>query len=102
MAHFAVHGVASGTPQTFSFDEVDEVITVLNRGTAEIYFTIASDGVAPNVPAVTGTDCYVVAAVVGAQVSVPTGPAPVKVAVVSSGTPAFSIEGGLTTPISDT
>ena len=102
MANFAFHGVASGTPQTIELVQTDEVVTVINRGTAELYFTVSSSGVAPTTAAVTGVDTYVVPGVNGAQVSVPIGGAKCEVSVVSSGTPAFSVVGGLTTAVSET
>ena len=69
-------------------------MTVLNRSTTEIYFTVASDGATPATPAVCGVDSFPVAGVAGAYTTVLAGLAPVSVYLTSAGSANFSVYGG--------
>lgn len=91
---FALHGTATGTPQTCVLTESRDAVRVINRSSVEIYFTVSGSNVAPAVPAVTGTDSYVVPGVVGAVTAVEAGDPPVNVALVSVSSAPFSVIGG--------
>ena len=91
---FAIHGTATTGIFQAEVMEARDAVRVINRGSTDIYFTVASDGVTPPSPAVTGVDSYVVPGVAGAVTTVEAGAAPVSVSLVCSGTSAFSVIGG--------
>lgn len=91
--------LTASTPQKFILKNAFDWVTVTVRGTpADVFFTVGTSGNAPTPPTVTGNDCYVAAGVVGGSKTIFAGNAPVVVDVISSGTPAVSVEGGLVIP----
>jgi hypothetical protein len=87
------HGqLAANTVDVVTMNADWESIQVVNRsGTAEIYFTVDRA-----TPTVGGPDCYVLPACLG--VATPTGinfNAVTVIQLISSGTPTYSIIGGL-------
>ena len=92
--NYAVHGVAPTGVYQAELMHAANTVTVLNRSSTEIYFTVAGDGATPSTPAVSGVDSFPVAGVAGAYTTVQAGAAPVVVYLTSSGTANFSVYGG--------
>lgn len=88
-AAFAAHAtLTASTVDTVNIN-ADNTVAVSNRGSSDIYFTISSGGTAAT-PAV-ANDSYICPA---GQVKIITGAQGVtQVKLISSGTPAYSVEG---------
>jgi hypothetical protein len=98
----AQHGtLVASTVTTVTVNAAHEAVTVTVRGAspADIFFTVGTSGNTPTAPTSGGNDCYVVPGVNGASKTVLAGSAPVVVSLISTGTPAYSVEGGLATPV---
>jgi hypothetical protein len=67
-------------------------VNIINEsGTAEIFVTFASGTANPTAPTVGGNDCTPVPALAGEVVTIPVSAGPVVIALISSGTPTYSV-----------
>jgi hypothetical protein len=93
-ANYAFHGTATTGIFTLTLTEARDVVTVVNRSTTEIYFTVAPSGQAPASPVALGADSFVVPGVAGAATTVGVGQQPLTISLISAGSAAFSVIGG--------
>lgn len=92
VANVSLHSTATSGVFTLELLDARETITVINRGSTDIYFTCAGGGVTPTAPVVGGNDSFVVPGVVGSKETVAVGHGPITVSLICSGSSLFSVQ----------
>lgn len=82
--------LTANTVDTCTITQAPQSVTLLNRGSSEIYFAVNDVGTLPADPAVGGAGTFCAPA--GAIVQVSEGGNPVVVKLISSGTPNYSVQ----------